>query len=98
MCCLEKEELPSMISSLILQMLPLQVDYANSLPVQQAARCQVRKQKHIQAKIKRENFEFPILEVFTFICYILLCIVLGARSRGEEILTARNIIYFRKVY
>ena len=49
LCCLENDELPSMISSLMLLMLPLQVGCAKSLPVQQAAHYKVREHKHIQA-------------------------------------------------
>ena len=49
-CCLEYDELCSMISFLMLPMLPLQVACAKSLPVPQTSLCQVREQKHIQAK------------------------------------------------
>ena len=57
--CLENDELPSTMSSLMLLMLPLQVACAKSLSVQQAARCQVGAQKPGQARIKRECFQFP---------------------------------------
>jgi hypothetical protein len=45
-CFVGNDELP-MISSLMLRMLPLQVASAKSSPVQPAARCQAREQKHV---------------------------------------------------